>query len=546
MNCLKFFLLIICLIDKTFSQSLPLCDSQVYCQGELLDKIQMAQLFDDSKSFVDMSQKNPSEITLDNFQKLLQETDNNPSKDDLKKFLDKNFENQEELQEWIPEDYTESPSFLTKIQDEDIKQFAQDLVKQWPKFGRKIKEEIKEKSDQHSLIPVKNGFIVPGGRFNEFYYWDTFWIINGLLLCEMYDTVRGILENFFEIVEKYSFIPNGARVYYLNRSQPPLLTLMVQKYYEFTGDTEFLQQNIKTLNTELKFWLKNRKIEVDLGDKTYSLFHYNSQSGTPRPESYFEDVQTASAFQNEDQKSELYSELKSAAESGWDFSSRWMVNKNSNNEGNLTDAHTTQIIPVDLNSFLCQAFTIMSKFYSLLNKPKKSLFWLKKSENLKSAIKDVFFDENDGVWYDFNYKLSQKRKNFYPSNLTPLWSEINHEIETEKIVNYLNPVLSYNGGIPASLKNTGQQWDLPAAWPPLQEIVINALLKSGNNELAYQLAEKWIKSNMEAFNKYGAMFEKYDAENPGESGGGGEYEVQKGFGWTNGVALMLINEFFLK
>ncbi|XP_044253283.1 trehalase-like [Tribolium madens] len=531
-----------CFFETVFSQSLPSCESKIYCQGKLLDKIQMARLFNDSKTFVDMSLKNPEDTVLENFDKLLEESDNNPSKDDLQKFVDDNFENFE-LEEWSPEDYNENPQFLEQIKDESVRQFAQDLVKLWPKFGRKMKPEVKENPDQYSVIPVTNGFIVPGGRFNEFYYWDTYWIIKGLLLCEMQDTVKGILENFFEIVQNYGFVPNGARVYYLNRSQPPLLTLMTASYMKVSDDTQWLGQNIDTLETELNFWMKNRTIQVELDGSTYNLFRYDSESGSPRPESYYEDVQSASTLENEDQKVQLWADLKSAAESGWDFSSRWMVNQNGGNEGNLTDAHTRDIIPVDLNSFLCQAFSIMSNFYKTLDNDEKANFWSEQTQTLKTAIKEVFYDEDDGVWYDYDSKLSQKRKYFYPSNLTPLWARANHQIDPKKIIKYLEQVLDYEGGIPASLIKSGQQWDFPGAWPPLQEIVINSLYRTGDDEannLAKELAQKWIKSNMEAYNEYGAMFEKYDAEQAGKPGGGGEYEVQEGFGWTNGVALMLV------
>ncbi|XP_973891.2 trehalase [Tribolium castaneum] len=528
-----------CLFGAIFAQDLPSCESKIYCQGKLLDTIQMARLFDDSKTFVDMALKNSEETVLENFDKLLQDTDNNPSKDDLEQFLEENFENREELEEWSPEDYTESPKFLEKIQDKGLKQFAQELVKLWPKFGRKMSPEVGQNPTKHSLIPVNNGFIVPGGRFNEFYYWDTYWIIKGLLMCEMKDTVKGILENFYQIVKKYGFVPNGARVYYLNRSQPPLLALMTAAYFKESNDSQWLGEQIPVLETELNFWLQNRSIEVNLGENSYTLFHYASESGSPRPESYYEDVQSANKIENEAQKVQLWADLKSAAESGWDFSSRWMSDPN----GDLTDAQTRNIIPVDLNSFLCQAFSIMSSFHQTLGNDQEATLWATKTQTLKSAIKEVFFDETDGVWYDYDLKLAQKRKNFYPSNLTPLWARASHEIDAGKIVQYLGQVLGYGGGVPASLTKSGQQWDFPGAWPPLQELVINSLYRTKDSkaiEVAKELSQKWLKSNVQAFDKYGAMFEKYDAERVGEPGGGGEYEVQEGFGWTNGVALMLI------
>ncbi|XP_045693512.1 trehalase-like [Phyllostomus hastatus] len=146
-----------------------------------------------------------------------------------------------------------------------------------------VKPEVLHHPERFSLIYSQHPFIVPGGRFLEFYYWDSYWVMEGLLLSEMPETVKGMLQNFLDLVQIYGHVPNGARVYYLQRSQPPLLTLMMDRYVTYTNDTAFLRDNIGTLALELDFWTKNRNISVNLGGKSYILNHYYVPYGGPRP-----------------------------------------------------------------------------------------------------------------------------------------------------------------------------------------------------------------------------------------------------------------------
>ncbi|XP_034521797.1 uncharacterized protein LOC117803322 isoform X2 [Ailuropoda melanoleuca] len=132
-----------------------------------------------------------------------------------------------------------------------------------------VKPEVLSHPEQFSLIYSAHPFIVPGGRFLEFYYWDSYCVMEGLLLSEMPGTVKGMLQNFLDLVRIYGHVPNGARVYYLQRSQPPLLTLMMDSYLTHTDDTAFLRDNIGTLALELDFWTENRTISVSLGGKSY-------------------------------------------------------------------------------------------------------------------------------------------------------------------------------------------------------------------------------------------------------------------------------------
>ncbi|CAH1154580.1 unnamed protein product, partial [Phaedon cochleariae] len=369
----------------------------------------------------------------------------------------------------------------------------------------------------------------------------------------MIETSKGLIQNLLSMVERYGFIPNGGRIYYLNRSQPPLLTFMVADYVKYTKDFEFLRNNIDTLDKELNFWLNQRTINVERDGKVYQLAHYDSESDTPRPESYLEDIETCSQLDSEDAKFECYTDLKSGAESGMDFTSRWIFDKSGNPTGNLTFISTRRIVPVDLNAFLYKAFKVMYKFNLILQKNDDAKVWHDLAEKWKDSIENVLYHQEDGIWYDFDLKLEKPRRYFFASNFIPLWAGAFDESVREerggKAVDYLRSqgITNYRGGIPASLFPTGQQWDFPNAWSPYQNLIIIGLDKSKNGtaiEEARQLAHKWVNSNIRAWHENKVMFEKYNAQNSGQFGGGGEYHIQAGFGWSNGCVLELIHLYF--
>ncbi|CAG9863925.1 unnamed protein product [Phyllotreta striolata] len=549
-------LTILCLYNgiEVEAESIPSCDNPVYCQGDLLDTVQMARLYPDSKTFVDMSQKNPPNVTLANFEQFMKSKNRHPSRQDIVDFVNDNFENSPELVDWTPGDYTKHPKFLERIDDAKVKRFAQSLVDIWPILARKINDSVAKRPDHYSLIYLPNGFIIPGGRFKEIYYWDTYWIIKGLIVSEMTDTVRGILENFLSLIDRFGFIPNGSRVYYLNRSQPPLLALMIGLYVDATNNKTWLAQHVDTVEKELNWWITNRRLQIKINDKEYDMFRYNVLSDTPRPESYYEDTRTCRNF-TDAQKSDCYRNLKTGAESGWDYSTRWFFTDDRHHGTNLSSIDITHLIPVDLNAFLCKAFEELARFYELLGNSTKASFWHQRHAALKDAIRDVLYSNEDGIWFDYDLISNKRIEGFYPSNFAPLWADAYDTAKKEdyglKATLYYkqNRLYRYLGGIPTSLLNSGQQWDLPNAWPPLQDLIVSGLAKTGAKK-AVRLAENQAKRTIEAFmigfeeNK--EMFEKYDAMNAGSYGGGGEYSVQAGFGWTNGAALNFIDLFYTK
>lgn len=209
---------------------------------------------------------------------------------------------------------------------------------------------------------------------------------------------------------------------------------------------------------------------------------------------------------------------------------------------------------MDLNAILCKAFKIMARLYQLVGNDNKSNQWLEKSSSWQKSIELVLYDKEDGIWHDYDTELSQPRKLFFPSNFAPLYCDcydtaFREEYGSKAAAYFTNQGINdFHGGIPTSLEQSGEQWDMPNAWPPLQEIVILGLKNTGNLQavrISTSFATRWITANIRGYRSHNEMFEKYDAINSGEYGGGGEYTVQSGFGWTNGVALSLINTYYV-
>ncbi|XP_078490269.1 trehalase isoform X1 [Ciona intestinalis] len=526
------------------------CDSEIYCKGPMLDAAQNAFIFNDSKSFVDMKLKQEPDAVLAAFADLNQTHNGQIPVEAVKEFVAKYFDQPgSEFEDWVPLDWTQSPKFLSHISDPQLRTWASDLNVLWKQLGRKMIDDVFVNSSRYSVIPVKNPVIVPGGRFREFYYWDSYFVIRGLLLSEMYTTVKGMIENFLQIIEEFGFIPNGGRIYYTRRSQPPFLIAMVKEYLEATGDKEFLNLALPTLEKEYDFWMKHRNMEIN----GHVLNYYASDVNTPRPESYREDSDVIKDLSQEDAQS-LLRHVTSACESGWDFSTRWAGTKYSSEVKVVPQLLTRTIVPVDLNSIMAFNERTMAEFYRIIGNNTQATAFEEKYEKRVQAIESVLWNGDDNSYYDYIATESSQNKVYFASNMNPLWtkcfpSTVNATEREERMFQYLktNGVLEYPGGIPTSLRPSGEQWDFPNAWPPLVLIIIEGLATSNSSELqnaALQQARKWVNGNYKAYLKSGFMFEKYDVtQADGVAGSGGEYDVQVGFGWTNGVVMSLLDRY---
>lgn len=528
------------------------CENDIYCYGDIIYTVNRAQLFPDSKTFVDMRLKYPPYIVRSNYRYMIAKYGPAPSKEIVRAFVDHNFDPPGlEFESWVPTDWVEQPEAFNKIRDQSLKTYATQLNAFWEQLGRKIKPDVHIRNDMYSMIYVNNPLIVPGGRFIEFYYWDQFWILKGLLHGEMTMTVRGMLENFLQMVEKLGYIPNGGRIYY-RRSHPPLLIPMMRDYLEHTSNWTFIEKHIGTLEKEFNFWMTERTHIVNISGTAYNVSRYNVERGNPRPEAYNPDYDLTATLTDNDAKNELYMHLKTAAESGLDFSSRWFIPENLTTVGVLRDIKTRFVMPVDLNVLICRNARILSQFFAGLNNTDKADFYSNLGDQWEDTINKVFWNETEGSWFDYlDYGSIQGHKTeFYPGNILPLILNVTSmSSKIDKVISYLEgtKVLTFPGGIPSSLEQTGEQWDFPNGWAPHVHWFIESLEGSGDEkalQIAKETAQKWVTNNYLTYTKHNnTMFEKYDVMNIGSAGGGGEYEVVIGFGWSNGAVMDLMVKF---
>ncbi|KAE9553557.1 hypothetical protein FO519_003250 [Halicephalobus sp. NKZ332] len=516
----------------------------IYCSGRLLEAAMDLHLYNDSKTFVDKPMKQPATIVQEAFEARFP-AGRTIQKAELQSFIDEYFDEEgHELQDCVLPDWVSNPPLLTNIKDSTLQKWALDIHGIWKKLCRSMNRDVAQRPDQYSLLFVPNQFVVPGGRFREFYYWDAYWIIKGLIASGMYQTTKDMIGNFVYMVEQHGFVPNGGRVYYLRRSQPPMLIPMVYEYLEATGDIDYVNMILPTLEKELNFWNENRQINVTLVGEQVQVYQYRTASNVPRPESYREDTVLVQN-QTDPEKRRIYRNLASAAESGWDFSSRWFQDGRS-----LSSIDTVNVIPVDLNAFICGNLKKLGFLFEKAGNTGKSQQYQTQYEKFRVIFQNVFYLPQEGAWFDYNLRTGSHNTNFYASMAVPLFTGCYHSLDslqTEKLYNRManSGAFQFSGGVPTSLFDTTQQWDFPNGWSPLEHMIIEGLRRSSSSKMqekAYELAENWILTNLFVYQKTdNHMWEKYivNGSYP-QIGSGGEYNVQDGFGWTNGVILDLL------
>ncbi|XVF53127.1 hypothetical protein PTKIN_Ptkin05aG0075200 [Pterospermum kingtungense] len=514
----------------------------------------------DPKEYVDLSLKFNLSATVKEFDKLPKTANGSVSVKDLEGFISKYFKDAgKDLVYAEPVDFAPEPhGFLPKVENPEVRAWALEVHALWKNLSRKVSSSVHHNPELHTLLPLPSPAVIPGSRFREVYYWDSYWVIRGLLASKMYETAKAIVTNLIFLLDAYGHVLNGARAYYTNRSQPPLLSAMVYEIYNRTGDVEFVRKSFPPLLKEYQFWDSeiHKLIIHDAKQGNHSLNRYYAMWNKPRPESSTIDKDFASKFSNVSEKQQFYRELASTAESGWDFSTRWMRNSSE-----FTTLATTTILPVDLNIFILRMELDIAFFAKVVGENTVAKDFLKASQTRVKAFNSVFWNENKGQWLDYwlgnaaeceephIWEAQNQNQNIFASNFVPLWIDLFHSDThlVEKVTRSLQSSgLLCAAGIATSLTKSGQQWDFPNGWAPLQHMIVEGLSRSGSMEarkVAKDIAERWIRTNYVAYKMTGAMHEKYNVEKCGDYGGGGEYTPQTGFGWSNGVVLAFLEEF---
>lgn len=485
--------------------------------GDLFDAVQMQRVFADSKTFVDSRPRLEPERILE----LYHQNRYQPNFD---------------LANFVVQHFAPPATVTTEFELEPGVAMEQHLRQHWDYLTRSA-----DKPDLlSSLIPLPHDYVVPGGRFREIYYWDSYFTMRGLAASGERQLLEDMLRNFAWLVDEVGHIPNGNRTYYLSRSQPPFFAAMVSLYRELQGDEAALDY-LPQLEREYAFWMqgaehlepgeRHRRV-VRMPDGSL-LNRYYDDLNTPRPESYREDVRTAHATEP-DARPQLYRDIRAAAESGWDFSSRWMAD----NE-HLTTIETTAIVPVDLNSLLYHLETTISELAALDGQHAKAEQFAQKAAARRSAINRWLWSRETGVFRDYQLDDETHTPVVSLATVYPLYFNLADADQAASVARQLEEHFLMPGGLVTTLNDSGEQWDYPNGWAPLQWLAIQGLRNYGHNELSQEVASRWVALNRRVFQNTGRMMEKYNVVDLALPAGGGEYPLQDGFGWTNGVILAI-------
>jgi len=263
------------------------------------------------------------------------------------------------------------------------------------------------------------------------------------------------------------------------------------------------------------------------------LNRYWDDRDTPRDESWREDVETARLSSRP--ANEVYRDLRAGAESGWDYSSRWLRDADR-----LASIRTTQFIPVDLNAFLYKLESAIANISGLKGDKTTQVRFREKAEVRREAINRYLWDEEGGCFRDYDWH-QQHMALFSAASVVPLYVGLATHAQAERLATAVQERLLTPGGILATEYDTGEQWDKPNGWAPLQWMAIQGFKLYGNDALGDQIARSWLKTVNQYYQQHHKLIEKYHISgDASRAGGGGEYPLQDGFGWTNGVVRRLI------
>ncbi|MBC3538702.1 alpha,alpha-trehalase TreF [Rufibacter sp. H-1] len=486
--------------------------------GELFRDVQLASVFPDSKTFPDCLPLSPPAQILQAYAQ-----EKNKAGFDLKAFVLRHFS--------LPKER------LTGFASNTSQSVEEHIRALWPVLTREPMEE------QSSLIPLPHAYVVPGGRFREIYYWDSYFTMLGLQESNQVGLIQNMVDNFTYLINAIGHIPNGNRSYYVSRSQPPFYALMLRVLAQEKGP-EILLKYAPALQKEYDFWMQGQETlsagqpahrrVVRLPDGSV-LNRYWDDDPTPRPEAYKEDVEVARHSGRNPE--EVYRDIRAAAESGWDFSSRWFLDQKT-----LETIRTTQLIPVDLNALLYHLEITLADMAQLQKNKTQERLYRNKAEKRKKALLAYCWNPTHQFFYDYDFTRQKTTDIPTLAGVTPLFFCLASKAQANAVAQRLQRDFLKTGGLPATLTHSGQQWDAPNGWAPLQWMSIQGLRAYKQHDLANTIADHWIKQNTEVYRLSGKLTEKYNVEKPGAEGGGGEYPNQDGFGWTNGVLLKLLQK----
>ena len=471
--------------------------------------------------------------------------------------------------------------FAFKVPAEDLQRIQACKITLWklPKTIAHMGDLKPEDVPRHGLLFLPYPYIVPGGRFNEMYGWDSYFIIRGLIRDNKPEMARGMIENFFFEIEHYGAILNANRTYYFTRSQPPFLTSMIQAYYDFQetkhqSDLKWLARAYSYAERDYDLWTHSPHLAGDTG-----LARYYDLGEGPVPEMgddplYYLEVTShlLTSFQGNESgyvvagqekttpqfagkvcaakngsgtatescstpqpvalSDDFYKGDRAMRESGFDVSFRFGPFGGS----------THHFAPVCLNSLLYKAETDMERFATLLGRPAEAQKWHDRSVARKAAINKYFWNSQAGMFFDYDFIRNRQSDYHYASTFYPLWAGAATLEQASAVAGNLK-IFERAGGIAMSDKASGVQWDLPYGWAPLQLLTVEGLRRYRFQEDAARIATHFVETVSQNFQRDGTIREKYNVvTGSSETNITAGYKANVvGFGWTNGVVLELVS-----
>ena len=487
----------------------------------LLEDVTTHDVYKDNKTFVDLIPwRAPAQIMADYRALSCQPTCTNAW---LRSFVQANF--------------SQPPSPAARLDEPPGTPVAQHIRDLWPILTRA--PENSQQGPWSTLVALPYRYVVPGGRFNEMYYWDSYFTMLGLAASDRFDLVRDMVADFAWLIDTYGFVPNGNRTYYLSRSQPPFFAVMARLLARHDGQ-QIYTRYLPELQQEYYFWMHGAhdlapgqagERVVRTADGTL-LNRYHCGKNLPRPESYAADQETAE--KSDRPAPVVYGNLRAAAESGWDFSSRWLADGS-----HLATIETRNILPVDLNSLMANLERTLARAWQIKGNSQRAAHYRVRMQKRRHALNTLFWSTAGGYYSDYAWSEQKPTDRLTAATSFPLFFGLTNQTHADAVARTIRQRLLRQGGLATTTRNTGQQWDAPNGWAPLQWIAVKGLRRYNHPALARQIARRWIRTNLAVYHQTGKLVEKYNVVSPG-SGGGGEYSLVDGFGWTNGVLLQLL------
>jgi alpha,alpha-trehalase len=479
--------------------------------------VQTAAIFQDGKTFADAVPRSAPPQILARFSAARPDSDAK-----LRAFVEANF--------WLP---SPASSVASPPQQESLVAHIDGL---WPQLTRNTPDA----PPYASLLPLPEPYVVPGGRFREVYYWDSYFTMLGLAESGRHDLVLDMVGDFAYLIDTYGHVPNGTRTYYLSRSQPPFFFAMVGLLAGEDSATA-LAQYLPQLKREYAFWMQGadavraggaQRRVVAMPDGAL-LNRYWDDRDTPRDESYREDTELARASKRP--ATQVFRDIRAATESGWDFSSRWRADPHA-----PTTIATTTIVPIDLNSLLFGLETAIQAGCQRQGDQACDQEFARHAAARRAAIDRYLWDASAGAYLDYRWPQQRRIPRLSAATLYPLFVALASQTQAAAVAATTRHNLLERGGLVTTPVVSGEQWDAPNGWAPLQWIAISGLRRYQEHALASAIACRWMVTVEDVYRRSGKLVEKYDVISTEHAGGGGEHPLQDGFGWTNGVMRKLL------